>query len=106
MYERNHRPYGITYLSADKNYIEYHADPASPLSAMCKRLVDATKEKQRKDYLSRPSWISFIKHGMLHFTLMAGIYPILFVYNAEPGVWGAVFISNMIYAFILWYYSF
>ena len=105
MPERDPRQFGITYLSADKNYVEYTADPASQLAMACKRLVDATKEKKRKDYQTPLSWAALTKHGLFQFTLMGGTYSILGIFNAIPPIWVVVGFANMIYLMVLWYYT-
>ena len=99
----NKKNYGISHLSADRNYVEYMADPASQLAMMCRGLLEASKLKSEKRLPEKPvNLTTYIKHIICHSVVVFGTFGLLYYFNAGLGVWVISGLLNMVYGIIVW----
>ena len=102
MTKRNPKNYGISHLSADRNYVEYLADPASQLTMACKSLLDASKIKSERRSEKPVERSTIIRHIICQSVIVFGLHGILYHFQANMGVWVISILCTFVYGLIVW----
>jgi protein-S-isoprenylcysteine O-methyltransferase Ste14 len=102
MTRRNPKSFGISHLSADRNYVEYLADPASQLAMACKGLLETSKIKSERQNIKPVEKNTIIKHIICHSVVVLGFFGLLYLFQASLGVWIICILCTFVYGLIVW----
>ena len=102
MTKRNPKDFGISHLSADRNYVEYLADPSSQLAIACKRLLDESKIESDRQSLKPVGRSTMIKHIICQSVVVFGLHGLLYHIQADIGVWVISILCTFVYGLVVW----
>ena len=102
MTKRNPKDFGISHLSADRNYVEYLADPSSQLAIACKRLLDESKIESDRQRLKPVGRSTMINHIICQSVVVFGLHGLLYHIQADIGVWVISILCTFVYGLVVW----
>jgi hypothetical protein len=102
MAKRNPKDYGISHLSADRNYVVYLADPSSQLAMACKNLLDMSKIKSERRNVKPVERSTLIKHIICQSVVVIGLHGLLYHFQANIGWYVISILCTFVYGLIVW----